>query len=325
MDKLQAMQVFTRVVDCNSFSGAADALHMTRSSVTTIIQNLEAYLKVRLLNRTTRRISLTPDGAAYYERCARILAAVEDSETSLSTAALPRGKLKVDMPGSISRLIVVPSLDDFHARYPDIDLMLGVSDKPVDLVQEGVDCAIRMGNLPDSTLVARRIGTSEFVTAASPDYLSRFGEPKSLPQLDAHVAVNYFSRRNGRIMEMNFIVDGEPIEVRMRSKLAANDGDAYLQCGLQGLGLIQVPHFFAARHLQTGCLVEVLGQWRRAPLPVWAVYPHNRHLSPQVRAFVEWVSERFEGCHLLRKNASEAMDHTRRDSVRPLVTDLVHS
>jgi len=220
MDKLQAMQVFTRVVDCNSFSGAADALHMTRSSVTTIIQNLEAYLKVRLLNRTTRRISLTPDGAAYYERCARILAAVEDSETSLSTAALPRGKLKVDMPGSISRLIVVPSLDDFHARYPDIDLMLGVSDKPVDLVQEGVDCAIRMGNLPDSTLVARRIGTSEFVTVASPDYLSRFGEPKSLPQLDAHVAVNYFSRRNGRIMEMNFIVDGEPIEVRMRSKLA---------------------------------------------------------------------------------------------------------
>jgi LysR family transcriptional regulator for bpeEF and oprC len=139
------------------------------------------------------------------------------------------------------------------------------------------------------------------------------------------VAVNYFSRRNGRIMEMNFIVDGEPIEVRMRSKLAANDGDAYLQCGLQGLGLIQVPHFFAARHLQTGCLVEVLRQWRRAPLPVWAVYPHNRHLSPQVRAFVEWVSERFEGCHLLRKNASEAMDHTRRDSVRPLVTDLVHS
>src|ERR1700761_7100862 len=153
MDKLQAMQVFTRVVDCNSFSAAADSLNMTRSSVRTIIQNLESYLKVRLLNRTTRRINLTPDGAAYYERCSRILADVEESETSFSTAVAPRGKLKVDLPGSIGRLVIVPALADFHARYPDIDLMLGVSDKHVDLIQEGVDCAIRMGYLPDSTLV----------------------------------------------------------------------------------------------------------------------------------------------------------------------------
>jgi LysR family transcriptional regulator, regulator for bpeEF and oprC len=301
MDKLQAMQVFTRVVDSNSFSGAADALQMTRSSVTTIIQNLEAYLKVRLLNRTTRRISLTPEGAAYYERCARIIADVEESETTFSSLATPRGKLKVDMPGSIGRLIIVPALAEFQERYPDIDLMLGVGDKPVDLIQDGVDCAIRMGYLPDSTLVARRIGASEFVTVASPEYLERYGTPRALEDLDAHVAVNYFSSRNGRVIEMDFVVDGKPVEIRMRSKLAANDGDAYLHCGMQGLGLIQIPYFFAFRHIESGELVEVLSDWRPTPFPIWAVYPQNRHLSPQVRVFVEWAADRFESCHLLRK------------------------
>ncbi|MFT4503186.1 LysR substrate-binding domain-containing protein [Caballeronia sp. 15711] len=300
MDKLQAMQVFTRVVDANSFSGAADSLHMTRSSVTTIIQTLEAYLKVRLLNRTTRRISLTPDGAAYYERCSRILAEVEDSESSFSRASAPRGKLKVDMPGSIGRLVVVPALDDFHSRYPDIDLMLGVGDRAVDLVQDSVDCAIRMGPMQDSTLVARRVGVSEFVTVASPEYIARNGEPLSLEELETHTAVYYFSSRNGRIVEMDFIVDGKPVEVRMHSKLAANDGDAYLQCGLQGLGLIQVPHFLAMPHLQSGALLEVLGKWRPSPFSISAVYPQNRHLSPQVRVFVEWVAELFESCQLLR-------------------------
>jgi LysR family transcriptional regulator for bpeEF and oprC len=300
MDKLQAMQVFTRVVDSNSFSGAADSLHMTRSSVTTIIQALEAYLKVRLLNRTTRRISLTPDGAAYYERCSRILAEVEESESSFSRAGAPRGKLKVDMPGSIGRVLVVPALDEFHSRYPDIDLMLGVGDRAVDLIQDSVDCAIRIGPMQDSTLIARRVGVSEFVTAVSPDYIARNGEPLSLAELESHAAVNYFSSRNGRIVEMDFVVDGKPVEVHMRSKLAANDGDAYLQCGLRGLGLVQVPHFLAFPHLESGALVEVLGKWRPSPFPISAVYPQNRHLSPQVRVFVEWVAELFENCQLLR-------------------------
>ncbi|WP_233838061.1 LysR family transcriptional regulator [Paraburkholderia sp. ZP32-5] len=300
MDKLQAMQVFTKVVETNSFSGAAAALDMMRSSVTTAIQGLEAHLKVRLLNRTTRRISLTPDGAAYYERCLRILADVEDSENALSVSASPRGKLKVEMPGSLGRLVIVPALDDFHTRYPDIDLMLGIGDKAVDLVQSSVDCAIRMGPLQDSTLVARRVGVAEFVTVASPEYLRKNGTPQVLADLDRHVAVNYFSSRSGRIVAMDFVVDGKPVEVSMRSKLAANDGDAYLQCGLQGLGIIQVPHFLAYSHLQSGRLVEVLAPWRPMPFPVSAVYPQNRHLSPQVRAFIDWVAQRFEQCALLR-------------------------
>ncbi|WP_321927713.1 LysR family transcriptional regulator [Paraburkholderia guartelaensis] len=301
MDKLQAMHVFTRVVDFNSFSAAADGLRMTRSSVTTIIQNLESYLKVRLLNRTTRRISLTPDGAAYYERCTRILADIEESESSFSTVTSPRGKLKVDLPGSIGRLVIVPALAEFHARYPDIDLMLCVSDKPVDLVQEGVDCALRMGYLPDSTLIARRIGTSEFVTAASPEYLQHFGTPHTLADLDTHVAVNYFSSRNGRIVEMDFVIEDKSVEVKMRSKLSTHDGDTYLQCGLQGLGLIQIPYFLALPNIKSGELVEVLPDSRPTPFPIWAVYPQSRHLSAPVRAFVEWVAERFNACHLLRR------------------------
>jgi LysR family transcriptional regulator, regulator for bpeEF and oprC len=300
MDKLHAIQVFTKVVETNSFSGASNALHMTRSSVTTTIQNLEAHLKVRLLNRTTRRISLTPDGAAYYEACSRILAEVEDSESSLSVSATPRGKLKVDMPGSIGRLVVVPALDDFHARYPAINLMLGVGDKAVDLVQDSVDCAIRVGPLRDSTLVARRVGVSEFVTVASLEYFKRSGIPRKLGDLDKHVAVNYFSSRNGRMVAMGFVVNGKRVEVSMRSRLAANDGDAYLQCGLQGLGIIQVPHFLAHPHLQSGALIEVLEQWRPVPFPISAIYPQNRHLSPVVRAFIEWVAGLFERCTLLR-------------------------
>lgn len=300
MDKLQAMQVFTRVVETKSFTGAAASLDMTRSSATTIVQNLEAHLKVRLLNRTTRNISLTPDGAAYYERCLRVLADIADAENSFSSIAAPKGKLKVDMSGAIGRLVVVPALDEFHSRYPDIDLMLGVGDKDVDLVQDSVDCAIRMGPLANSTLVARRIGVSEFVTVASPGYLALHGRPRTIEDLDDHIAVNYFSSRTGRMVEIDFVVDGKPVEVKMRSRLAANDGEAYLQCGLRGHGLIQTPHFLALPHLKSGALVEVLQQWRPSPFAISAVYPRNRHLSPQVRVFVEWISELFERCHLLR-------------------------
>lgn len=162
------MQVFTRVVDTNSFSRAADTLNLPRASVTTIIQNLEAHLNVRLLQRTTRRLNLTPDGAAYYERCVRILADIEEAEGSFShNGKGPHGKLRVDMPDAIGRLIVMPQLCDFHSRYPDIELMMGFGDKPVDLIQEGVDCVIRVGTLQDSSLVVRRIGVFQGVTVAA--------------------------------------------------------------------------------------------------------------------------------------------------------------
>ncbi|MDR5762599.1 LysR family transcriptional regulator [Caballeronia sp. LZ035] len=301
MDRLQAMQVFTRVVDTNSFSRAADTLNLPRASVTTIIQNLEAHLNVRLLQRTTRRLNLTPDGAAYYERCVRILADIEEAEGSFSNNGKgPHGKLRVDMPGAIGRLIVMPQLCDFHTRYPDIELMMGFGDKPVDLIQEGVDCVIRVGTLQDSSLVARRIGVFQGVTVAAPQYLERHGTPRTIDDLQDHTAVNYFSSRTGRVMDMDFVVDDKTVEVKMRGMIAVNDAEAYLSCGLKGVGIIQVPRFMALPHLRAGELIEVLPQWNPLPMPISAVYPHNRHLSPKVRVFVDWAAELFERCPLLQ-------------------------
>lgn len=300
MDRLNAMQVFTRIVDTNSFSKAADTLNIPRASVTTALQNLEAFLGVRLLQRTTRRLHLTPDGAAYYERCVRILADIEETEaTFLDGGKRPHGRLRIDVPASLGRLILVPVLSDFRSRYPEIDLVIGLGDKPVDLIQEGVDCVIRVGTLEDSSLVARRIGVMQQVTCATPQYFERYGEPKTLEDLERHVAVNYFSSRTGRVLDPDFIIDGEIVSVKMKSTVAVNDAEAYLQCGLEGFGLIQPARLMALPHLDSGALKEIFPQWRPQPMPISAVYPHNRHLSPKVRVFVDWIAEKFEQCPLL--------------------------
>ncbi|WP_323120522.1 putative multidrug efflux transcriptional regulator CeoR [Burkholderia alba] len=300
MDRLQAMQVFTRVVDTNSFTKAAETLGLPRASVTTIIQNLEAFLGVRLMHRTTRRLSLTPDGAAYYERCVRILADVEETEASFqSNNRKPHGKLRVDMPGSIGRLLVIPSLCEFHTRYPDIDLQLGLSDRPVDLLQEGVDCVIRVGALQDSSLVARRIGLFEGVSVASPAYLEKYGEPMTIEDLGQHKAVNYFSSRTGRMIDWAFLIDGKEVEIKMESIVSVNDADAYVTCGIEGFGLVQPPLFMVLPHLRAGTLKEVLPGYKPLPMPISVVYPHSRHLSPKVRVFVDWIAEVFDRCPLL--------------------------
>ena len=301
MDKLHAMRVFVRVVEANSFSKAADTLGLPRASVSTTIQNLEASLGVRLLQRTTRRLNLTLDGAAYLEGATRILSEIEEIESSFTSARkTPRGRLRVDMPGSIGRLVIIPSIHEFHAKYPDIEVMIGLSERPIDLVQEGVDCVIRVGVLQDSSLVARRIGAMQQVTCASPAYLAAHGEPASIEDLDRHVAVNYFGSRTGRNFELCFQRDGKVEEVAMKGVVAVNDADAYVTCGLEGLGLMQPARFMVLPHLRSGALREVLRDWRPPRIPISAVYPHNRHLSPKVRVFVDWVAELFESCPLLQ-------------------------
>lgn len=329
MDRLQAMQVFTRVVDTNSFTKAAETLDLPRASVTTIIQNLEAHLGVRLMHRTTRRLSLTPDGAAYYERCVRILADVEETESSLqSSGKKPHGKLRVDMPGSLGRTIVIPALREFRERYPDIDLQLGLSDRPVDLLQEGVDCVVRVGALQDSSLVARRIGLFEGVTCASPEYLAQAGEPRALAELSQHRAINYFSSRTGRIINWSFLVDGKEVEVKMEGAISVNDADACVACAVEGFGLIQMPLFLVLPHLCSGALKEVLPEWKPLPMPISAVYPHSRHLSPKVRVFVDWVAEVFDRCPLLSGRQSLDKPCSKRtfeqlESAQPLDTPVL--
>jgi LysR family transcriptional regulator for bpeEF and oprC len=295
MDRLQAMTVFVRVVDCGGFTRAAEVLRMPKATVTTLVQQLEAHLGVKLLNRTTRRVNVTPDGAAYYERCARILAEVDDTETALRrTNGAVGGRLRVDVPATFGRRVLMPALPDFVARYPDVRLEVGCGDRPVDLIEEGVDCVVRGGDPGDESLVARRVGELEFVCCATPAYLAAHGVPEHPRDLARHRCVNYFSSKTGRLFPWDFSRDGERIELSVEGPVAANDGEAYMAAGLAGLGVFQAVLLDIAEPLAAGSVRRVLADWRIDPLPVFVMYPRNRHLSAKVRAFVDWVGDLLE-------------------------------
>ncbi len=301
MNKLQAMEVFIQVVDAGGFSRAAENMQLPKATVSTLIQQLETALSVKLLHRTTRQVTVTADGAAYYERCLQILTDVKEAEESLSRTRLsPSGRLRVDTPTGLSSEILVPALPAFFERYPDIQLELGCSDRPVDLIEEGVDCAVRGGHLVDSTLIARRIGVLNFLTCAAPAYLEKYGTPQHPRDLARHRCVNYFSAKTGKIYDWDFNRDGERIEVPMPGVIALNDSNAYVQAGLAGLGVIQMTDYLLDRHVGDGRMVQVLGDWSTDPLPVHIVYPQNRHLSAKVRVFVEWVAELFDSHPAMR-------------------------
>lgn len=294
MNKLQAMEVFVQVVDAGSFTRAAEMLQLPKATVSTLVQSLETTLSAKLLHRTTRQVTVTTDGAAYYERCLRILSDVRDAEESLSRTRLsPSGRLRVDAPTGLSSEILVPALPAFFERYPDIMLELGSSDRPVDLVEEGVDCAVRGGELWDTSLIARRVGVVNFLTAASPGYLEKHGTPTHPRDLDRHRCVNYFSAKTGKTYDWDFTRGDERIDVPMRGVIALNDSNAYVEAGLAGLGIIQMTDYLVHKHMETGRMVQILSDWTSDPLPIHVVYPQNRHLSAKVRVFVEWVAELF--------------------------------
>jgi len=289
MDRFKAMRVFTRVVEAGSFTRAAATLEMPRATVTTAVQQLEAHLGVRLLNRTTRRVALTVDGSAYYERCLHLLEELADTEAMLTDRHRPSGRLRVNLPGRPARLLIIPALRTFCDQYPELDLEIGVSDRPVDLVQEGVDCALRVGPLADSGLVARRVGQVREVSCAAPGYLERFGTPRTPADLAAHQAVNYHSARTGRALPWEYLEHGQVREITLPARLTVDNTEAYMAAALAGLGLIQAPLQGLDHHLRSGELVEVLPDYRPAPSLMSVVYPHNRHLSSKVKVFVEWL------------------------------------
>jgi LysR family transcriptional regulator for bpeEF and oprC len=294
MNKLQAMEVFVQVVDAGGFTRAADAMQLPKATVSTLIQALEGALAVKLLHRTTRHVSVTADGAAYYERCLRILSDVREAEESLSRTRLsPSGRLRVDAPTGLASDVIVPALPQFFEQYPDIQLELGCSDRPVDLIEEGVDCAVRGGALGDSSLIARRVGILHFVTCASPAYLERYGRPAHPNELLRHRCVNYFSARTGKIFDWDFTRDGERVQVALPGHIALNDSNAYIAAGIAGLGIIQMANFMMEPMLKDGRFELILDDWISDPLPIHVVYPQNRHLSAKVRVFVEWVAELF--------------------------------
>ncbi len=292
MDKLLAMEIFVQVVDAGGFTRAAQQLQLPKATVSTLLQKLETTLGTRLLNRTTRQVSVTADGAMYYERCLRILGEVRDSEEALSSSKRhASGRLKVEVPNGLGSQVILPALPAFFARYPEVQLELGCSDRMVDLIEEGVDCAVRGGELADSSLIARRIGVMRFATCATPAYLAQYGEPQHPEDLRQHRCLHYFSARSGRRYPMDFERAGEVVEIDTPGPLALNNSDAYLQAALAGLGVAQLPAFMLRPYLENGRLHLLLPDWLSRPVPLHVVYPQNRHLSAKVRAFVEWVAE----------------------------------
>ncbi|KWK88976.1 LysR family transcriptional regulator [Burkholderia ubonensis] len=293
MDRFDAMQAFARIVEAGSFTKAADTLHMSRTTVTQLVQQLEARLRVKLFNRTTRKVVVTADGAAYYERVVRLLADMDDAETSLSVAsASPRGRLRVDVPSPFARLILIPALPAFHARYPDIQLDMGVSDRVVDVVAENVDCVVRGGEPADRSLVARRVGDLRLGVYASPDYLARAGTPSHPDELEDtdHRIVGFLWARTGKALPFAMECNGERVNVRGRYVLAVDDGNAYLEAGLAGLGILWLPDYMAAAYRARGELVPLFERWRLEPMPMYVAFPPNRHVSAKVRVFVDWIA-----------------------------------
>jgi DNA-binding transcriptional LysR family regulator len=292
MDRIDAMQAFVRVVDTGSFTKAAEGLQMSKASVTQLVQQLEARLRVRLLNRTTRKVAPTADGAAYYERVVRLLADIDDAETSLSSAsASPKGKLRVDVPSPLASLILVPALPAFHARYPDIQLDLGVSDRMVDLIGETVDCVVRGGELTDQSLMARHVGDLKLGVYAAPAYLQRAGAPTHPGELEDshHRIVGFRWARTGKVFPYAMRRNAERVNVLGRYVVAVDDGNAYLAAGLAGMGVLWLPDYMAQAPRARGELLPLFEDWRLDPMPLYLAFPPNRHVSAKLRIFIDWV------------------------------------
>ncbi|HBW1762819.1 TPA: LysR family transcriptional regulator [Klebsiella pneumoniae] len=297
MDRFDAMRAFARVVEAGSFTKAAQTLHMSKTTVTQLIQQLESRLRVRLLHRTTRKLGVTPDGAVYYERVIRLLADMEDAENSLSSAAMtPRGRLRVDVPSPLARLILVPALPAFHARYPDIQIDMGVSDRVVDLIGDNVDCVLRGGQITDQSLIARHVGDLQIGVYVAPSYVERLGapaHPRELQNTD-HCIVGFLSSRTSKIDPLVLCSENERIEITGNYVLAVDDGNAYLEAGLVGLGVIALPNYMAAAHQAVAALIPLFTQWRISPMPLYLAFPPNRHVNAKLRVFIDWIVELME-------------------------------
>ncbi len=296
MDKLSAMEAFVRVVEAGTFTKAAESMGVPKPTMTRLIQMLEADLKAQLLNRTTRRVSVTAEGAAYYERAVRILSDIDELESSVSASkTAPRGRLRVDVGSVIAQYLVIPALEEFRTRYPEIYIDLGVSDRPVDMVTDNVDCVVGDGELTDQSVVARKVGELKTFLVASPRYIEQHGVPRDLDDLaERHRIVDCFYHRTGRAYGWSFKNGSERVEIKLRHFLAVNDAAANLVAGVSGLGVTRTTELAARQYLASGQLIVVLPQWTVSSTPVHVVYPPNRHLGTKLRVFVDWIAELFD-------------------------------
>jgi DNA-binding transcriptional LysR family regulator len=292
MDRFDAMRVFSRVVERRSFTAAAEDTGLPRSTVTDAVKQLEARLGVRLLQRTTRHVSPTLDGEAYYQRCLTILSDIEDAEGAFA-GAKPKGMLRVDVHGTLARHFVLPSLPSFLETYPDIEFYMSEGDRLVDLVREGIDCVLRVGIPQDSDMVARRVAMLEEVTLASPGYIERYGMPEHPEKLEGHRMVGFRSTATGGVLPLEFIVDSAVRNIVLPAVVTVNAAESFISAARLGLGMIQVPRYHAEKDLASGALVHVLPDFPLTQTPVSLLYPRNRQLSPRVRVFIDWLVQVF--------------------------------
>jgi LysR family transcriptional regulator for bpeEF and oprC len=298
MELLQSMRLFARLAELGSFTKAAESLDIGRPQVTRYIQELETSLGVRLFQRTTRKVALTAEGERFYERVQEILADISAATSMFDrTGATLSGRLRVDIPTAFAQLEFIKALKEFTGTFPGINMVLGVTDRAVDLIGEGIDCALRIGDLPDSTLIARPIAMATMVTCAAPEYLHEHGEPETLDDLAAHRGVNFLSGQSNRTLPWHFSVKGQDRAFVSNAGITVTESHAYVQCGVSGFGIIQAPGITVAEYLDSGALVEILRPYRPAPRPVSLLYPSRMHLAPQVQVFIEWLQERFPQLH----------------------------
>jgi DNA-binding transcriptional LysR family regulator len=292
MNTLESMQVFMRVAEQASFTRAAESLGMLKATVSQAVQQLETSLGTRLLHRTTRKVQMTLDGQAYYDRCRELLGDFDNLQAMFqrSGEAL-RGRLRVDMPSRLARSYIIPALPEFLKAHPQIEFELSTTDRLVDAVQEGFDCVLRVGAPRDPQVIARPIGQLEFINVASPDYLKRRGTPSTLDDLAKHDLVHYVSVLGGRSEGFEYPADGGYKLFAMPGPIVVNSTDAYHAACCAGLGLIQAPVIGVREDIERGHLVEVLPQLRPEPMPVSLLYAHRRNLPKRVRVFMDWVTE----------------------------------
>jgi LysR family transcriptional regulator for bpeEF and oprC len=323
MDKLQAMQAFLRVVESGTFVKAAESMQLPKPTVTRLIQSLEEHLSVRLLNRTTRRVSVTSEGAAYYDRASRLLGEIDELEASVTAArSAPKGRLKIDLPGSLGVGVIVPALPDFRARYPDIDLEIGVGDRSVDLIGDNIDCVVRGGEVRDQSLIARRVGDVHMVSCATPGYLGVQGVPRHPDDLRVgHTLIRAVQLPSGRLYPFTLSKGEDVAQAEGARSISFTDTIAAVAGVKAGLGIGCAPSFLVQQAIGDGVLELVLPDWQAPSVPIHVVYPPNRHLSAKVRVFVDWIVELFAAHDLLQRKstlpARPAGDATKQ---APLVT-----
>ena len=292
MDRIDAMRLFARVVERRSFTLAAQDLAVPRSTATEVVKQLEARLKVRLLQRTTRYVAPTLDGDAYYRHCVKVVADIEEGEAAFS-GAKPSGVLHVDVHGTLARHFMLPGLPRFLEQYPDLQLFISEGDRLVDLVKEGVDCVLRVGELPSSGMVARRVAMLAEGAFVSPAYVARYGEVRTLDDLEKHRIVGFVSSATGHVLPLEFSVGGKLRHLTPRVAVSVTAAETMVSAARLGLGIIQVPSYHIAKDLAAGTLVEILQDFRPSPTPVSLLYPRTRQLSPRVRVFIDWLIQEF--------------------------------